>query len=225
MLRIGWGPPLSCLGRETADSGSAKFGLWAGPAGFDGGGDAAAGAEIAFDYGPDGVAGFYDVFEYLVGDVFLEDAEVAVSEEIFLVGLEFEAQVAGHVAQRDDAEVGKAGLGADGGEFGIVDQDFIAGKLVFPGFDGWESEVESGFCVLVCVSFGKYHVFYCRAACSRPGGQTDWFFHHPEGARQGHCSPPWLHKGSGARDSRPCVSYPLAHHLRYQGSRTAKWSV
>ena len=46
--------------------------------GFDDGGDAAAGAEVADDFGPDGIAGFYYVVEYLVDDVFLEDAEIAV---------------------------------------------------------------------------------------------------------------------------------------------------
>jgi hypothetical protein len=36
------------------------------------------------------------------------------------------------------AEVGKAGLGADRGELGIVDEDFVGAELVLPGFDGGE---------------------------------------------------------------------------------------
>ena len=79
--------------------------LRAGEAGFDGGVDTAAGAEFSADYGPDGIAGFDDVFEDLVDDVFLEDAEVTVAEEVFLEGLEFEAALAGHVADVEDAEV------------------------------------------------------------------------------------------------------------------------
>src|SRR5580700_8465227 len=69
----------------------------AGVKGFDNSGDSAAGAEVADDFGPDRIAGFDDVVENLVDDVLLEDAEVAVGEEIFLEGLEFEAGLAGHV--------------------------------------------------------------------------------------------------------------------------------
>jgi len=104
--------------------------------GFDDGGDAAAGAEVADDFGPDGVAGFDYVVEDLVDDVFLEDAEVAVGEEVLLEGLELEAGLAGHVADGDAAKVGEAGLGADGGELGVVDEDLVGFELVAPGFDG-----------------------------------------------------------------------------------------
>ena len=135
------------------------FGFGAGPAGFDGGGDAAARTEIAFNHGPDGVAGLYDVFEHLIGDVLLKDSEIAIGEEIFLVGLEFETELAGHVAEGDDAEVGKAGLGADGGELGVIDQNFVTRELVFPGFDRGKRKVEPSFGVLVRVSFRKCHVF------------------------------------------------------------------
>src|SRR5882724_5153156 len=100
-------------------------GFGAGVEGFDDGGDAAAGAEVADDFGPDGVAGFDYVVEDLIDDVLLEDAEVAVGEEIFLEGLEFEAGLAGHVADGDAAEVGEAGFGADGGELGVVDEDLV----------------------------------------------------------------------------------------------------
>src|SRR6202000_2283374 len=84
--------------------------------GFDDGGDAAAGTEVADNFGPDGVASFDDVVKDLIDDVLLEDAEVTVGEEIFLEGFEFETGFAGHVADGDAAEVGEAGLGADGGE-------------------------------------------------------------------------------------------------------------
>ena len=123
-----------------------------GPAGFYDGGDAAAWAEVAFDDGPDGIAGFDDVFEDLIDDVFLEDAQVSVAEEVFFVGFELEAAMTRHVAQNEGAEVGQAGLGADGGELRIVDEDLVTGELIGPGFDGRECEIEPGFGVLVCVS-------------------------------------------------------------------------
>ena len=122
--------------------------------GFDDGGDAAAGAEVADDFGPDGVAGFDDVVEDLVDDVLLKDAEVAVSEEILLEGLEFEAGLAGHVADGEAAEVGKAGLGADGGELGVVDEDLVGFELIAPGFDGGEFCVEASLGVVVGVAGG-----------------------------------------------------------------------
>jgi hypothetical protein len=131
------------------------FGVFgAGVEGFDDGGDAAAGAEVADDFGPDGVAGFDDVVEDLIDDVFLEDAEVAVGEEVLLEGLELEAGFAGHVADGEAAEVGKAGLGADGGELGVVDEDLVGLELVAPGFDGGELGVEASGGVVVGVAGG-----------------------------------------------------------------------
>jgi hypothetical protein len=122
--------------------------------GGDDGGDAAAGAEVAYDNGPDGVAGFDDVVENLVDDVFLEDAQVAVGEEILLEGLEFEAALAGHVADGETAEVGETRFGADAGELGIVHEDLVGLELVLPGFDGGEGGVEAGFGVVVGVAGG-----------------------------------------------------------------------
>src|ERR1700761_4389979 len=102
---------------------SRGFGVFdAGVGGGDDGGDAAAGAEVADDDGPDWVAGFDYVVEDLVDDVLLKDAQVAIGEEVLLEGLQFEAALAGHVADGDAAEVGQAGLGADGGELGVVDE-------------------------------------------------------------------------------------------------------
>jgi hypothetical protein len=122
--------------------------------GFDDGGDATAGAEVADDFCPDWVAGFDYVVKDLVDDVFLEDAEVAVGEEILLEGFEFEAGLAGHVADGDAAEVGEAGLGTDAGELGIVYQDLVGAELVAPGFDFGELCVEARFGVVVGVAGG-----------------------------------------------------------------------
>ena len=136
----------------SRSSKSRRSGFWAGPACLNRRADAAAGTEDSVDYGPDGVGGFDDVFEHLVDDVFLKDAEVAVTEEVLLERLQFEAAFARHVADGEHAEVGEAGFGAHGGEFGVVNDDFVAGKLVFPCFDGGESEVEAGLGVVVSVA-------------------------------------------------------------------------
>ena len=61
-----------------------------------------------------------------------------------------------------DAEVGQAGLGADGGKLGIVDDDFVAGKLVLPGLDGGKGEVEPGLGVIVGVARLLGHISIVR---------------------------------------------------------------
>jgi hypothetical protein len=120
----------------------------AGPAGVDHRGDAATRAEITVDMGPDRVAGFDHVFEDLVDNVFLEDAEVAVREQVLFPGLELEAAFAGHIAELNNTEIGQAGLRADGSKFGIVDQNFIGRELILPGFNGGEIEFEAGLGML-----------------------------------------------------------------------------
>jgi hypothetical protein len=155
-LSLGW------RGRSYREDGTATRRLilrapgvfGAGMEGFDDGGDAAAGAEVADDFGPDGIAGFDYVVEDLVDDVLLEDAEVAVGEEVLLEALELEAGFAGHVANGEPAEVGEAGFGADGGELGVVDEDFVGAELVAPGFDGGKLCVEAGLGVVVGIAGG-----------------------------------------------------------------------
>ena len=136
--------------------------LGAGPAGFYCCRYTAAGAELAAHYSPDRIARFHYVFKDLVDDVFLEDSEVAVAEEIFLERFELEAACAGHVADRERAEVGQAGLGANGGQLGIVDDDFITGKLVLPGLDLRKLKVESGLGVIVGIARLLRHIFIVR---------------------------------------------------------------
>jgi hypothetical protein len=145
-----------------------------GPARFDDCRNAAAGAEVSFDVGPNGIAGLHNVFEDLVDDILLEDAEIAVGEEIFLPRLEFEAALTRHVAELDDAEVGQSGLGTDRGKLGIVDEDFVGRELVLPGFDRGKGEVEAGLGVLVGVArdggFGdRNHIDIVGQRCAVPG--------------------------------------------------------
>jgi len=121
---------------------------------FDDGRDAAARAEVADDLGPDGIAGFDHIVENLVDDVLLKDTEVAVGEEIFLQRLQLEAGLTGHVADGDAAKVGQAGLGADAGELGIIDENLVGLELVLPCLDGGEFNVEAGGGMVVGVARG-----------------------------------------------------------------------
>ena len=138
----------------------------AGVKGFDNSGDSAAGTEVADDFGPDGIAGFNDIVEDLIDDVFLKDAEVTIGEEIFLEGFELEAGLAGHVADGDATEVGQAGLGTDGGELGVVDQDLVGFELIAPGVDRRKFDVEAGFCVVIRVAGGFVFGFVLFTHCS-----------------------------------------------------------
>ena len=70
---------------------------------------------------------------------------------------------AGHVADGEAAEVGQAGLGADGGELGVVDEDLVGLELIGPGFDGGEFGVEAGGGVVVGVAGGVLFVFLVMA--------------------------------------------------------------
>jgi hypothetical protein len=133
-----------------------------GPAGFDFGGDAAARAEVAVDDGPHRVAGFHHVFENLINDVFLKYAEIAVAEEVFLERFEFEATGARRVADGEVAEVGQAGFGTNRGQFRVVDDDLVAGKLILPCLDFRKPKIETGFCMIVGIARLLRHVSIVR---------------------------------------------------------------
>ena len=129
--------------------GSARgAGIQRGPASEDGGGEAAAGGEFAADDAPLGADGGDDVVENLVDGVFVEDAEVAIGEEIHFQGFELDAIFFGHVLNGDGAEVGEAGLGADGGVFWKPRGDDVAGELIGPGFQRGQFGFDAGAGVL-----------------------------------------------------------------------------
>ena len=131
---------------------------------FDGGGNAASRAEFAADYCPDGIAGLHYVFQDLIDNVFLKNAEVAVTEEVLLERFELEAAVTRHVAHVEDAEVRQACLGADRGQLRIVDGNFVTRELVLPCLDRREFKVESGFGMVVRIAGLRSHKPIVRAA-------------------------------------------------------------
>jgi len=133
-------------------------GAWARPASFNSGCDSAARAEYTANHGPDGVTGLYDVFENLVDDVLLKDSQIAIAEEVFLQRFQLEASAARHVADGEGAKIGQAGLGTNGGQFRIVDHDFVAGELILPGFDRGKVEIKASFGVVVCVAWFLCHI-------------------------------------------------------------------
>src|ERR1035437_1919295 len=114
-----------------------------GPAGLNGSANAATGPELATNHRPHRIGSLDHVFQDLVHDIFLKNAKVAVTEEILLQRLQFQAAFARHVANGEYAEVRQPGFGAHRGQFGVIDKDFVAGELVFPGFDGRKGKVEA----------------------------------------------------------------------------------
>src|SRR5713226_6419271 len=123
-----------------------------GPAGKDGGGEAAAGSEFAADDAPFGANGGDDVAEDFVDGVFVKDAEAAVGEKIHFQGFQLDAILLRHVLDGDGAEVGETGLGAHGGVFGKARGDDVAGKLIGPRLECWQFCVDAGagvFCGVV----------------------------------------------------------------------------
>src|SRR5579872_562765 len=110
----------------------------------DGGRNSAARTEFPVNFGPYWLGPLRHVLENLIDDVFLKDAEVAVELQIFLQGLQFEAVLVRHVSNFEHSEVGQPSFWTNRGELGIVDDDFISGKLVRPGLDLGEFSVEAG---------------------------------------------------------------------------------
>src|SRR5690606_18346258 len=89
--------------------------------GADDGADAAAAAPVGDDLEPDGVHEPDEVVADLVGEGLVEDAALAEGLEVELEALELDADAtvarrAGLEAEGDGAEVGVAGLRAQGGE-------------------------------------------------------------------------------------------------------------
>ena len=83
------------------------------PTCFNNGGDAAARTKLPTNCRPHRITGLHDILQHLVDDVFLEDSEVAVGEQIFLVRLQFEAFLARLISQENDAEIRQTGLWTD----------------------------------------------------------------------------------------------------------------
>lgn len=137
--------------------------------GFDNCRDAATGTEISTHMRPDRIAGFHNIFQDAIRDVLLKDPKIAVAEEIFFVRLQFQAAFARHVPKCDHTEVWQTRLWADGGEFRVVNYNFIDRKLILPRLDGRKGEIEAGLGMFVCVaSRGVCHIFLLYEIATPP---------------------------------------------------------
>src|SRR5271166_5255497 len=123
--------------------------LW--PACKNGSVQATTGSEVPFDDAPDGPGGFDDVLEHFVDGIFIENAQIAIGEQVHFQGLELDAILARLVLNGNDAEVGQAGLGANRRVFGKSSGDDVARKLVGPGFQGRKFSVDSSYGMFIGV--------------------------------------------------------------------------
>src|SRR5215472_7251752 len=148
---------LSRTSRRMAISSALSTGSFLAPApcSRDHGRQTAARREFSHDCRAHGFRGFHHVAEHAVHRVFLEDSEVAIGQQIHLVGLQLEAEPVGHVAQNNPTEIGQSCLRADGSELGHHDLNFVIPVLVRPCFDFRELGVDA--CGGVLVGIGALH--------------------------------------------------------------------
>src|ERR1700739_1555235 len=137
--------------------------FWPWPARFDSGGDAPARTKLTSHHRPNRIAGLHDVLQHLIHNVFLEYAEIAVTEEELLQGFQFEADLTGHVADVKNAKVRKPCFRTDRGKLRIVNRDLIARELVLPRLNFRECKIEPCLGVIVSEARLQSHSVIVRA--------------------------------------------------------------
>src|SRR5579872_4816472 len=138
----------------------------------DQGGEAAARREFSNHRGLHRLGRFHHVAQHAVHDVFLEDAQVAIGEQVHLVRLQLEAQAVGHVAQHEAAEIGERRLRADRSELRHHDFDFVIRILIRPGLDFRQRRLDTRGCVLIGIRAPHARAFESRSRNSPTSATT-----------------------------------------------------
>src|SRR3972149_1999787 len=81
---------------------------------------------------PHRMARLDQIVQNAIDGVLIEDAKIAVPENVILQRLQFHAKPVGQVVDCDGPEIRQARLGADGGVFRDGDGDLVIGKLIGP---------------------------------------------------------------------------------------------
>src|SRR5450755_2637403 len=85
--------------------------------------DSSARTKLAFHFRPLRLGGAHHVLQHAIDDVLLKDSQVAISSEVLLQGLQFQAVLVRHIADPEYTEVRQASLGADRSKLRNVDHD------------------------------------------------------------------------------------------------------
>lgn len=92
------------------------------------------------------MAGPDDILQNAIDGIFVKNAEIPISMDVHLERFEFKTLFVRHVVECDRAEIGKAGLGTDGGVLGDFNGDLITLVLIGECFDvgQWRGEATLG---------------------------------------------------------------------------------
>src|SRR5438270_13020295 len=101
----------SYFGNLPSSVAAAAAGLRSRPARFNDRAYSAARAEITFDDRPLRFRRFDHVFQDLIDDVLLKNAQITIAVQILLHRLQLQTVLLRHISDRDHAKIGKAGLG------------------------------------------------------------------------------------------------------------------
>ena len=131
--------------------------------------DTTPGTKLTLHFRPHWFRPPHDILQYAVHNILLKNSEVAVTVEILLERFQFEAALLRHVTYRQKTEIRQPRLGANRGELGIVDQDFIPWELVRPGLDFRELCFEPRSGMFGCIARIRRHeiiVAVVRGLCA-----------------------------------------------------------
>jgi hypothetical protein len=110
--------------------------------------NSAARSELALYLGPHRFRPPHHILQHLIHNIFLKDAQVPICLQIFLQRLQFQTELIGFVADHDVPKIRQASLWTDRGEFRIIHNNLVSGKLIRPSFDFREVVIEPGSGVL-----------------------------------------------------------------------------
>src|ERR1700732_4469944 len=82
--------------------------------------------------------GRYKIAQHAIYRILVKNPEIAVSQQIHLDGLQFQAELFRLVLECNRAVIGQAGFGTDGGVLRKSNSDFVTGEMVGPGLQFWK---------------------------------------------------------------------------------------
>src|SRR5215813_8774941 len=123
-----------------------------GPAGFNGGANAATRTKYTFHHDPFWFRRSRYIFQNLVDNVLLKNPKVAVVQQILFERLQFQAELGRHIANFQRAKIGQPGFRTNRSKLRNINQDLVGGKLVGPGINFREAVVQPGFCMIFGVT-------------------------------------------------------------------------